>query len=143
VLEQIAKPVLDQEMLQNFWLVCHQYSDYALWWCYPTPSEWCGCGGTPRRPNSRATPQDLDQRSKLEDVVPKLAHRRGVRRRCKKNSLSVLFWIVNEDKRRLWPWQRSRDSPQQMRRERPVPPKESGSRGNCEKDFVSKSSECA
>jgi len=30
-------------------------------------------GGTPRRPNSRATLQGLDQRSKMEDVVPKMA----------------------------------------------------------------------
>jgi len=40
------------------------------WWCYPTSSEGWGRGGTPRRPNSRATPQGLDQKSKMEEVVP-------------------------------------------------------------------------
>jgi len=39
------------------------------WWCYPTPSEGWGRGGTPRRPNSRAIPQGLDQRSKMEEVM--------------------------------------------------------------------------
>jgi len=43
------------------------------WWCYPNPSERWGHGGTPRRPNSQATPQGLDQRSKMEKVVPKMA----------------------------------------------------------------------
>ena len=33
---------------------------------YPTPSDGWGRGGTPRRPNSRATPQGLDQRSRIE-----------------------------------------------------------------------------
>jgi len=32
---------------------------------------------TPRRSNSLATPQDLDQKSKMEKVVPKMVHRRG------------------------------------------------------------------
>jgi len=32
--------------------------------------------GTPRRPNSRATPQGLDQRPKLEEVVPKMVRQR-------------------------------------------------------------------
>jgi len=36
-----------------------------------------GPGGTPLRPNSQATPQSLDQRSKMKDVVPKMARRRG------------------------------------------------------------------
>jgi len=47
------------------------------WWCYPTPFEVWGRGGTPRVPNSRATPQGLDQRSKMEAVVSKMACRRG------------------------------------------------------------------
>jgi len=47
------------------------------WWCYPTPSEGWGRGGTLRRLKSRATPQGLDQRSKMEEVVPKMARRRG------------------------------------------------------------------
>jgi len=42
------------------------------WWCYPT-----GRGETPRRPNSRGTPQGMDQKSKMEEVVPKIARRRG------------------------------------------------------------------
>jgi len=44
----------------------------AWWWCYPTPSEGLGRGGTPRRPNSRATPQGLDQRSKNKSLVKTL-----------------------------------------------------------------------
>jgi len=46
-------------------------------WCYPTPSEGWERGGTPRRPSSRATPQGLNQRSKMEEVVPMMARRRG------------------------------------------------------------------
>jgi len=30
-------------------------TERCWWWCYPTPSE--GCGGIPRRPNSRARDQ--------------------------------------------------------------------------------------
>jgi len=41
---------------------------YAMWWCYPTPSEGWERAGTPQRSNSRATPQDLDQRSKMKEV---------------------------------------------------------------------------
>jgi len=40
------------------------------WWCYPTPSEGWGREETTRRPKSRATPQGLDQRSKMEEVIP-------------------------------------------------------------------------
>jgi len=40
---------------------------FFYWWCYPTPSEGWGRGGTPRRPNSRATPQGLDQSSKIKN----------------------------------------------------------------------------
>jgi len=47
------------------------------WWCYPTPSEGWGREGTLLRSNSRAMPQGLDQRSKMEEVVPKMARRRG------------------------------------------------------------------
>jgi len=47
------------------------------WWCYPTPSEGWGRGGTPQKPNSRATPQGLGQRLKMEELVPKMARRRG------------------------------------------------------------------
>jgi len=46
------------------------------WWCYPTPSEGRGRRAIPRRPNNRATSQNLDQRSKIE-VLPKMACRRG------------------------------------------------------------------
>jgi len=48
------------------------------WWCYPTPSEGWGRGETPRRLNSQVTPQDLDQRSKMEEVVLKMAPWRGL-----------------------------------------------------------------
>ena len=47
------------------------------WWNYPTPSEGWGRGGTPRRPNSRATPQGLDHRSRIEREEPKIDLRRG------------------------------------------------------------------
>ena len=47
------------------------------WWYYPTPSEGWGHGGTPRRPNSRATPQGLDHRSRIEREEPKIDLRRG------------------------------------------------------------------
>jgi len=43
----------------------------------PDPFEGWGRGGTPRRPSSRATPEGLNQRSKMEEVVPKMACRRG------------------------------------------------------------------
>jgi len=39
------------------------------WWCYPTPSEGWERRGIPRRLNSRAATQDLEQRSKMEEVV--------------------------------------------------------------------------
>jgi len=42
---------------------------------YTTHSE--GCGETPHKPNSWATPQGLGQRSKMEEVEPKMARRRG------------------------------------------------------------------
>ena len=47
------------------------------WWYYPTPSEGWVRGGTPRRPNSWATPQGLDQRSRIEREEPKIDLRRG------------------------------------------------------------------
>ena len=46
-------------------------------WYYPTPSDGWGRGGTPRRPNSRATPQGLDHRSRIEREEPKIDLRRG------------------------------------------------------------------
>jgi len=42
----------------------------------PDPFRGWGRRETPRRPNSRATPQGLDQRSKTE-ALPKIARRRG------------------------------------------------------------------
>jgi len=36
------------------------------------PFEGWGRGGTTQRSNSRATPQGLAQRSKMEEVVPKI-----------------------------------------------------------------------
>jgi len=83
--------------------------DVWWWWCYSIPSEGWWCGGTSRRPNSRATPQGLDQREKMEEVVPKMARRdsqgggesnpaEGVRRRCMKNSSSVSSCISKRTK---------------------------------------------
>ena len=46
------------------------------WWYYPTPSEGWGRGGIPRRPNSRATPQGLDHRLRIEREEPKIDLRR-------------------------------------------------------------------
>ena len=43
----------------------------------PDPFEGWGRGGTPRRPNSRATPQGLDHRSRIEREEPKIDLRRG------------------------------------------------------------------
>jgi len=43
----------------------------------PTRSEGWGHGRTPWRPNSWAMPQGLDQKSKMEEVVPKMACRTG------------------------------------------------------------------
>jgi len=42
----------------------------------PLQRDW-GVEELQRRPNSRATPQGLNQRSKLEEVVPKKVRRRG------------------------------------------------------------------
>jgi len=42
----------------------------------PGPFRGLGAWRTPQRPNSRATPQGLNQRSKMEEVVPKIASRR-------------------------------------------------------------------
>jgi len=36
----------------------------------PDPFRGIGRGGIPRRPNSPVTPQGLDQRSKIKEVVP-------------------------------------------------------------------------
>jgi len=41
----------------------------------PDSSELWGRKGTPLRPNSRAIPQGLDQRSKMEKVMLKMARR--------------------------------------------------------------------
>jgi len=43
------------------------------WWCYLTSFEGWGYGGIPQRPNSRATPQGLDQRLDLAEGVRLLA----------------------------------------------------------------------
>ena len=105
------------------------------WWYYPTPSEGWGRVGTPRRPNSRATPQGLDHRSRMEREEPKIDLRRGSEtgqsrkrwlRSCRgcpqalqaKFSLRLILWRY-EDKRRLWPWQWRRESSQQIGRVSP------------------------
>jgi len=43
----------------------------------PDLSEGWGHEGTPQRPNSRATPQGMEKRSKMEEVVLKMARRIG------------------------------------------------------------------
>ena len=43
----------------------------------PDPFRGWGRGGTPRRPNSRATPQGLDHRSRIEREEPKIDLQRG------------------------------------------------------------------
>jgi len=58
------------------------------WWCYPASSEGCRCGETPRKRNSLATAQGLDQRSKMEEVVLKMAHGR-----CE-TILKKMTWIL-------------------------------------------------
>jgi len=47
--------------------------------CYPTLPRDGGVEELCGDPNSRTTPQGLNQRSKMEEVVPKMAHRRGLR----------------------------------------------------------------
>ena len=54
-----------------FWVNIH-VRWWWWWWYYPTPSEGWGRRGTPRRPNSRATPQGLDHRSRIEREEPKI-----------------------------------------------------------------------
>ena len=49
--------------------------DQWYWWYYPAPSEGWGRRGTPQRPNSRTTPQVLNQKSRTESGVVDL--RRG------------------------------------------------------------------
>ena len=46
----------------------------------PDPFREMGCGGTPRRPNSRITPKGLDHRSRIERKKPKTDLQRGVQR---------------------------------------------------------------
>jgi len=58
---------LTQSVLQTLCQHCFNIS---------TPYEGWGRGGIPRRPNSQATPQGLDQGSKLE-VMPKMARWRS------------------------------------------------------------------
>ena len=108
--------------------------EWWWWWYYPTPFEGWGRGGTPRRPNSRATPQGLDHSSRMEREEPKIDLRRGSEagqsrrrwlrscRECPQTlqaefSFRLILWRY-EDKRRLWPWQRRRESSQRIGRER-------------------------
>ena len=104
----------------------------GLWWYYPTPSEGWGRWGTPWRPNSWATPQGLDHRSWIEREEPKIDLRRGSEagqsrkkwlRSCRgcpqalqaEFSFLLIPWRY-ENKSRLWPWQRRRESSQRIRR---------------------------
>jgi len=49
--------------------------------CYLTPSEGWGRGGILQSPISWATSQGWDQRSKIQEAVSKMAHRRDPERR--------------------------------------------------------------
>jgi len=49
---------------------CCHFKSFTWWWCYPTLSERRWRGGTPRRPNSGATLQGLDQNGSCTDVSP-------------------------------------------------------------------------
>ena len=53
------------------------FQQWWRWWYYATPSKGWGRRGTPRRPNSRATLQGLDHRSRIEREEPKIDLRRG------------------------------------------------------------------
>jgi len=64
--EHRCRTILKAHWLRNWW-----------WWCHTTLSEEWGHRGTLRWPSSWATPQGLDQRPKKEEVVPKMARRRG------------------------------------------------------------------
>ena len=76
---------LDYLSQHQFQWFCQSYGGSELhfdscwwsWWYYSTPSEGWGRGGTPQRPNSRATPQDLDHRSRIEREEPKIDLRKG------------------------------------------------------------------
>jgi len=57
-----------------FWL--HALGPLIVVVVLPIPSEKWGHGGTPQRLNSRTMFQSLDQRSKMEEVVPKMACRK-------------------------------------------------------------------
>jgi len=72
------------------------------WWCYPTPSEGWGCGGTPWRPNSLVTPQGLDHTQRWRAGEVRMRDSQGggesnpadgVRRHCVRNSPSFLSCI--------------------------------------------------
>jgi len=76
--------VLQFRTLIGFWNSVS--SQRWWWWCYPTPYEGWERGGTPRRPNSRATPQVPDQRPEMEKVVPKMAAERIGRGTAKEGS---------------------------------------------------------
>jgi len=109
-----------------------------------TPSEGWKRGKTPRKPNSRATPQSLDQRLKREEVVPKMVRRKssdaesrgGVSQILQRvpqalhEEFSLRFILYCIGKRT-----RSSKETEGIWQER--------ERESCEKDFVStKSSEC-
>jgi len=58
-------------------LLCDRTLTISSWWsCYPTPSEGWGHRETLQKPISWTTPQGSDHRSKMEEVVPKMARRK-------------------------------------------------------------------
>jgi len=62
-----------------------------------------GRGGTPRRPNSRATPQGLDQRSKMEAVAPERLRRGTIQEEVSQflqrvpAGATIRYWKARED----------------------------------------------
>jgi len=60
-----------------FWPKITDAPAWKCWCCYPAPSEEWGCGGTHRDPTVEPPSQGLDQRSKMKELVPNMAHRTG------------------------------------------------------------------
>jgi len=69
------------------------FSGYVV--VLPDPFRGMGGAGTPRRPNSQATFQDLDQRSKMEEVVLKMACRERLECGTDKEEVSQILQRVS------------------------------------------------
>jgi len=102
-------------ILKAYLILANCLKGKFCWWCYLTPSGEWRRGDILWRLNNLVTSQGLDQRSKIEKVVPKMARRIGSdagqsrkwvdlavddRRRCQKNSHSVLHCMDKRTKER-------------------------------------------